>query len=80
MSFRVTAIYYIGEGWDVKDEQLYRAAGRKSDASGSEPDNKDKKRRIRDLVWFVQEIEDAKAMRQRLMAAGTGAIVTFREA
>jgi hypothetical protein len=78
--FRVTATYYIGEGWDVKDEQLFTAAGQRCQASGTEPDKKNSDKRIRDLIWMVDTIEKAMNMRQRLMAAGCGAIVTFREA
>lgn len=79
MSFRVTATFYIGEGWDEKDEQLYRSAGCKSLHSFTYPDSREKGKQVREHVWVVTVLEDAKNLRQRLIAAGVGAIVTFRE-
>ncbi len=76
--FRVTCTYEIGEDWDVKDEALFRAAGRRSASSGASCDSKNPNKKVRDLVWFEKTIEEAQNTRLRLIQVG-GCIVTFRE-
>ncbi len=65
MSFEVRSFSPVDENWEERDEIIYKAAGRKSDTSGSGcPHGQEIGER--DHLWKVKEWKDAQDLLQRL--------------
>lgn len=73
--FYVHANYPLDEGWKLKDDAIYKAAGRRSDYSsaGGAPGHQ-----YRHHGWNVETFADALAMKDRLLKV-RGVCATFRE-
>ena len=58
--FQVRTTSPLDEDWELLDDLLYKAAGRKSDQSGA---GKTEKGKYREHVWLVCDFKDAQALK-----------------